>query len=482
MKYRPLKNFFRLPALIAGLIIGVWIGSLPAYAGAPRNIILMIGDGLGLETVWAAGAFQFGPDYHKFGGREKLRFELLSGFCWATTYPLNLSSAPTSDPKPRVSYDPTWTRGGRPGQLDYPRFGPDLTFDGTPRGEYGSGGGRKVYATESASAATSLACGIKTYTAAVGMDNFGRPCKNIVEKFQEKGKKAGVVTTVQFSHATPAAFVAHNLDRKNYRAIAEEMVRVIQPDVIMGAGHPGFDGYGIPTSPQYKYISPDDFRLLAREENSVAGPYLLVEKREDFLKLTTEPPPGKIFGLVPNRKGLPPSPATGTPEGLEIPDLRDLTRGSLEVLSRGGEGFFLMIEGGAIDRGHHANDLNLAIGETLGFEAAVAAVIDWIENPENPAGGWEKNLLIVTADHETGYLSGIESKGRGIIPDHVYFSKDHTNRLVGVWYQGAGMEGLQKYLKNIHDFERGPIQIIDNTEIHQVMEDCLQAEPEAGQK
>ena len=138
-----------------------------------------------------------------------------------------------------------------------------------------------------------------------------------------------------------------------------------------------------------------------------------------------------------------------------------------------------MVEGGAIDRGHHANDLNWAIGELFGFQEAVQAVSAWIEDPRNPQGGWDKNLLIVTADHETGYLSGIGNKGRGVIPDHVYNSKEHTNRPVGVWYQGAGMEFFQKYLKPVNDFERGEIQLIDNTEIYKVMEECLQEPSES---
>ena len=98
---------------------------------------------------------------------------------------------------------------------------------------------------------------------------------------------------------------------------------------------------------------------------------------------------------------------------------------------------------------------------------------------KTPGGGWDKNLLIVTADHETGYLSRIGNKGRGVIPDHWYYSKGHTNRPVGVWYQGTGMEFFQKYLKSVNDFERGEIQIIDNTDLHKVMEDSLQAPPES---
>ena len=77
-------------------------------------------------------------------------------------------------------------------------------------------------------------------------------------------------------------------------------------------------------------------------------------------------------------------------------------------------------------------------------------------------------------------ISGeLEIKAAGVIPDHVYNSKEHTNRPVGVWYQGAGMEFFQKYLKTVNDFERGEIQLIDNTELHKVMEESLQAPPKS---
>jgi alkaline phosphatase len=469
--------------LVAGLFFsGLW-GVCPlSHAGAPQNVILMIGDGLGLESVWAAGAYQFGSDYHKFGGQEKLNFEKLAGFCWMTTHPLNLSISPTNEASSPVSYDPTWTRGGKPGQLDYPRFGPELSFDGMAKGELGEGpgqGGGRIYATDSGSSATSMACGIKTYLNAIGMDNFNRPCKNIMEKFQEKGKKTGVVTSVQFSHATPAGFAAHNVSRKNYWAIAEEMIRVNQPEVIMGAGHPAFDEYGSPKTPEYRYLAAEDFRFLSQGPVGGGGPYSLVETREQFLELKKGSPPARVFGLIQNQKGLKPALADGSQADPRQPTLKEMSQGALAVLSPEGKGFFLMIEGGAIDRGHHHNDLNLAIGELFGFQEAVQAVLAWIEDPQNPQGGWDKNLLIVTADHETGYLSGIGNKGRGVIPDHLYNSKEHTNRPVGVWYQGAGMEFFQKYLKTVNDFERGEIQLIDNTDLHKVMEESLQAPPKS---
>jgi alkaline phosphatase len=171
---RSLRKRITPLVLVVGLLFsGLWGACTLSHAGAPQNVVLMIGDGMGLESVWAAGAYQFGSDYYGFGGKEKLNFEKLAGFCWMTTYPLNLSTSPTNEATPLASYDPTWSRGGKPGQLDYPRFGPELVFNGTARGEWGAGpgqdGGSKIYATDSGSSATSMACGIKTYLNAIGI-------------------------------------------------------------------------------------------------------------------------------------------------------------------------------------------------------------------------------------------------------------------------------------------------------------------------
>ena len=158
-------------SLLAGLF--TFLGLCPglavhsAWPDPPQNMILMIGDGLGMESVWAAGAYQFGSDYHKFGGQEKLRFEKLSGFCWMTTYPLNLSTSPTNEPSSRVSYDPDLDPGRqtRPTGLSPLWSGIELQrIDPRGTGErVGNGDGRKAYATDSGASATALACGIKTF-------------------------------------------------------------------------------------------------------------------------------------------------------------------------------------------------------------------------------------------------------------------------------------------------------------------------------
>jgi len=109
-----------------------------------------------------------------------------------------------------------------------------------------------------------------------------------------------------------------------------------------------------------------------------------------------------------------------------------------------------MIEGGAIDVAGHGNFIARAIEEKTGFNQAVRTVIAWIEKN----GGWKENLLVITGDHETGYLTGPKglyeispnsfavdynpvNRGKGKIPGYAWNSNSHTNQLVPLFAKGA---------------------------------------------
>lgn len=74
--------------------------------------------------------------------------------------------------------------------------------------------------TDSAAGATAFSCGVKTYNGAIGMTNDRKPCKTILEKAKERGLATGLVTTSSITHATPAAFIAHVADRSSMEDIA----------------------------------------------------------------------------------------------------------------------------------------------------------------------------------------------------------------------------------------------------------------------
>ena len=111
--------------------------------------------------------------------------------------------------------------------------------------------------TDSAAAATAMATGVKTYDAGIGVDVNKVPLKHAAQFAEELGKSTGVITSVQWSHATPAGFVAHNVSRNDYAGIANEMVNASATDVIMGAGHPAFTDSGTPIAARlgnYRYV------------------------------------------------------------------------------------------------------------------------------------------------------------------------------------------------------------------------------------
>ncbi len=418
-------------------------------ASTPKNVILMISDGCGYNHIDAASIFQFGET----GKQIYEQFPVKYGM---STYPIN-----------GRHYDPdsAWS------DFDYVKIKP----------------------TDSAAAATAMATGTKTYNGSIGIDSEKKLSENIIERLEAWGKATGVVSTVPFSHATPAAFVAHNGNRINYEEIAHEMIMNSKVEVIMGGGHPYFNKTG--------QLKPDSsFRIVGGEEvwtavaNGMAGNdcdgdgiedrWLLIENRSDFQKLG--------FGITPKRViGVPKIAQTLQQERGEykdadpfavpfietVPTLAEMTKAVLNILDNDPDGFFIMIEGGAIDWASHKNQAGRMIEEEIDFNLAVEAIVNWVETNSS----WHETLVIVTGDHETGYLTGlnsgiqpdgksvwnpIENRGKGILPGMEWHSGEHTNSLVPFFSKGAGSELFHQYADEIDPVRGG---YLDNVEIGKVL-------------
>nr|WP_255404740.1 alkaline phosphatase [Thermoactinomyces sp. DSM 45892] len=231
--------------------------------------------------------------------------------------------------------------------------------------------------TDSASAATAMSAGVKTYNNAVAVDNDHSEVKTVLEEAKAKGKSTGLVTTSEITHATPAAFGAHDIHRKNMDAIADDYYNELidgkhKVDVLLGGGHTNFvrkdqnlvekfkkDGYG--------YVTNRD------------------ELRRDHSK--------QVLGLF-------------APEGMDrmidrkanTPSLQEMTKSAIERLNQNKKGFFLMVEGSQIDWAGHDNDIVGAMSEMQDFEKAFQAAIDFAKKDRH-------TLVITTADHSTGGLS-----------------------------------------------------------------------------
>jgi alkaline phosphatase len=172
-----------------------------------KNIIIMISDGWGYNHLEAASYYEYGKDARQIYNRFPFNFAMSTYMAY---YEDEACYGQGYDP------DIAWS------DFDYV----------------------KSCAADSAAAATAMSTGVKTYEGAIGVDLNMDALKNILEVAEELGKKTGVVSSVLFSHATPAAFAAHNESRNNFTEIAQEMIYDSAADVIMGTGHPWYNADG----------------------------------------------------------------------------------------------------------------------------------------------------------------------------------------------------------------------------------------------
>ncbi|MEM7555349.1 MAG: alkaline phosphatase [Cyanobacteria bacterium P01_A01_bin.84] len=420
---------------------------------------------------------------------------------------------------------------------------------------------------DSAGTATALYTGVKTYNGAMGVDIYEQRQVSILEQAAQAGKSTGLVTSVPISHATPGAAASFVNQRGKYDApkpdldnILQQTLTIFKPTVILGGGHP-FDlgnATDLGGSYDWRYVTQSTYEELKSKPDNNSYGYKFIERGADAVKKLQEtakslnPNQGdRLLGLYGARGqfgNLPFSTANGdySSTGLgsisvfasavknnqvpqigkkvrpliqgeteeqfikreinENPTLADLTSAALTVLGKDKDGFWLMVEGGDIDWAAHDDNLDNLIGAVNDFDKAVGTTIEWIKQN----GGWEKNLLIVTADHDH-YLtlnpnfpkllakSGAENltykQHKPVSAGHFWGSDSeikygwgtHTNRLVPVYYQGASVS-LNKYEgKNITFVDNPPggklqqlsipgvKNVIDQSHIYQAMLETIQA-------
>jgi alkaline phosphatase len=153
----------------------------PASMDLPKNIIMVIADGMGPAYTTSFRYFNDDPSTELI--EETVFDRLLTGS--ASTYPARISG----------------------------------------------------FVTDSAAAATALSTGYKTYNGAIGLDVNKKSVETVLEFAKKQGKKTGVVVTSQINHATPASYLAHNESRRNYNAIADSYLdNGIKANVYLGGG------------------------------------------------------------------------------------------------------------------------------------------------------------------------------------------------------------------------------------------------------
>ena len=254
--------------------------------------------------------------------------------------------------------------------MGFPIAGSAQTYDSTS------------FAPDSASTATSIATGFKTWSGSINVsEDFKTEYETIAEKLKaQKDYKIGVISSVNLNHATPAAFYAHQASRNSYYEIGLEL---IDSDFDYFAG-------GDFNQPTGKDEDQTDLYTLAEE----AG-YTVVKTTKEAEALTAES--GPVIVIEENVAD-----SNAMPYDIDLKDgqwaLADYVRKGIEVLDND-NGFFMMVEGGKIDWACHANDAASAIQDTIALDNAVKEAVEFYN--EHP----DETLIIVTGDHETGGLT-----------------------------------------------------------------------------
>lgn len=352
-----------------------------------KNVILFIGDGMGVSTITAARIYA-GQSSGVDGESYTLAMDTLPWSALSRTYSHNFQVA------------------------------------------------------DSAGTATALTAGVKTLSGVLGVDQTvsfsncasvpGTEVDTLFELAARAGLAAGLVTTTRITHATPAAAYAKSAHR-NWEAdsdmrgassdtckdIARQLIEwpAGEFDIILGGGRSKFLPQGTP-DPEYPDQTGErgDGRNLMAEWEARSDQHLTIHDQAGFDAIDFASPV-KVLGLF-------------EPQHMQYeldreadragePSLAEMTRAAITRLSRNKDGFVLMVEGGRIDHAHHGGNAIRALEDTLAFDDAIAAALAMTDPSDT--------LIIVTADHShTLTIAGYPQRG---------------NPILGLTVSGLGGEG-----------------------------------------
>ena len=295
--------------------------------------------------------------------------------------------------------------------MSFPVMGSAQTYDSTS------------FAPDSASTATSIATGNKTWSGSINVsEDFSQTYETIAEKLKkQKDYKIGILSSVNLNHATPAAFYAHQESRNNYYDIGLELI------------DSNFDYFAGGALKQTTGKDKDKEDLYALAEK--AG-YKVVKTQAEAEALKASD--GKAIVIDEHL-------ADGDAMSYEVDRqdnewaLADYVAKGIEVLDND-NGFFMMVEGGKIDWACHANDATSTIADTIALDNAVGKAVEFYN--EHP----DETLIIVTGDHETGGLT-IGFAGT----DYDTFLKNFNNQKIS--YAKFDSDYVSKYKENKTDFD-----------------------------
>ncbi|WP_184504112.1 alkaline phosphatase [Sphingomonas endophytica] len=277
--------------------------------------------------------------------------------------------------------------------------------------------GKPNYVTDSAASATAWASGVKSYNGAIGVDIHGKPHQTLIERAKAVGLATGDVSTAAIQDATPGAQLAHVVQRKCFApvetsrtcpqnarenagagSITEQLLDT-RADVVLGGGAESFAEAS--TTGPYKGRTLLDqarsrgYRVVrtASELDAVAG----ADTKQPLIGLFADGNmPVRWTGPRASLHGNIDKPAITCQPNAErtaaVPTLAAMTRKAIALLKGRSKGFFLQVEGASIDKEDHAANPCGQIGETVDLDEAVQEALAFARADRH-------TLVIVTADH-----------------------------------------------------------------------------------
>lgn len=346
--------------------------ALNAKTKRAKNVILFVGDGMGVSTITAARIFA-GQAQGLKGEGYQLAFEQFPYLALSKTYSANQQ---TPDSAPTMS---------------------------------------------------AIMTGVKTNSGVLSVNQSVKPklkdnhliqqasMETLLEAAEKKGLSTGIVSTARITHATPAATYAHTSYR-NWEAdsdlpkdttikdIASQLLNH-QIEVVFGGGRQQFLPISAqdPEYPDKKGLRQDNRHLIKDYQKKYGAHYVWNKAQFDALDGKQKKP---VIGLFePSHMRYE---ADRKHDGAGEPSLAAMTAKAIEILSSNKKGYFLMVEAGRIDHAHHAGNAYRALSETVMLDKAVAAALSKTNQ--------EETLIIVTADHShTFVISGYPERGNPIL-------------------------------------------------------------------
>uniref|UniRef100_A0A1L8EED8 Alkaline phosphatase n=1 Tax=Haematobia irritans TaxID=7368 RepID=A0A1L8EED8_HAEIR len=396
------------------------------YRRKAKNIIIFIGDGMGLTTITAGRIYKGQYLKHGYGEEEKLSFD------------------------------------------EFPFTGLSKTYNVDKQ------------VPDSAGTATAMFCGTKSDSGAIGMDTTRSKTNakqgsltSIMDWAQAVGKRTGIVTTTRITHATPAATYARVYHRDwecdskvppeaqgIHKDIARQLVENApgnQFNVILGGG---LSPLGATNQNEISTVNweggtekvcsrTDGLNLTQKwlENGKVDNDKRVFVQNAEELEEVDFKKINRLLGLFRNNHI---SYALAKEKG--EPSLKEMTEAAIEVLDRkDSNGYVLMVEGGRIDQAHHQNYAHAAMHEVYEFDRAIEAALEKTNADET--------LIIVTADHSHSVtLNGYPSRGNDILG----FANKPTDPMVYETIMYANGPGFYDHLANDTSLGNNPISFWKN--------------------